>query len=737
MKVEKKYYKDLDLIRVISCIGVLLYHFGYLQGGFLSVCCFFVLSGYLAYLSLSRKENISLKEYYKNRFFHIYLPLLVVLFLTICFVSFLPNVHWLNLKPETTSILFGYNNYWQLSVNSDYFARHLNSPFMHFWYIAILVQFEIILPFLYLFVRKTKEKIGKVFPMILLILLTLGSVIYFTYTSFQENIMISYYDTFARVYSLLLGVLLGYIHVEYHPLVFQKKGLSRFLFYFYVLLFIILQFFISSSSPYFALCMILTSFLAIRMIDYGTLEAESHKNIFNQSIKALSNVSYEVYLFQYPVIFLFQYLLFSDIWKVPIMILLIFVLSFFLHFSLNFKDYKNKYFRMVCIILLSIFVSYGIIQYAYAKDYTDEMNELRDQLDQNQKLLEEKQKDYMNRLKEEQDAWNQVLCDLENGEAELKNYVSNMAIVGVGDSVMLGATPTLYQQFPNGYFDAKISRTDWEANRILQGIKSQGMLSDVVVIHLGTNGQCGITCQREIIETCEGRLLFWVTVSNDYDVHVNSTFYDLANTYSNVSIIDWYGASNGHPEYFIADGIHLSETGMKAYSDTLYQAIYSHYYQEYQKKKETILKEYEEQKKNSYSFFGGELLLSLYQDLQKDFSSSGFQFYQDYSYSDIKKELESSIQNNTLNKKIILSIDSEEGLSKEKYQELLSILKEYEVTFLFTYHSPYKFSEKNVHTINFYSTLKKHDEYWMADRIHLTSTGNKALLEEIKKELAN
>ena len=150
MKESQKYYKLLDILRVVSCMGVLLYHLGYLKGGFLSVCAFFVLSGYLSFTSLAKNNKVSLKEYYKKRFFHIYLPLLVVVFLTICVSMFMPDIHWFQLKPETTSVLFGYNNYWQLHVNADYFARHVSSPFMHFWYIGILLQFELIFPFFYL-----------------------------------------------------------------------------------------------------------------------------------------------------------------------------------------------------------------------------------------------------------------------------------------------------------------------------------------------------------------------------------------------------------------------------------------------------------------------------------------------------------------------------------------------------------------------------------------------------------
>ena len=69
---SKKYYKDIDFIRVLSCIAVLLYHLNILKGGYLAVCTFFVLSGYLSCISAFRKEKLSLKEYYLNRSLKIY-----------------------------------------------------------------------------------------------------------------------------------------------------------------------------------------------------------------------------------------------------------------------------------------------------------------------------------------------------------------------------------------------------------------------------------------------------------------------------------------------------------------------------------------------------------------------------------------------------------------------------------------------------------------------------------------
>lgn len=155
---SKKHYISIDLIRVLACVAILLYHLNILKGGYLAVCTFFCLSGYLSCISAFRKENFSLISYYSNRLLKLYIPLIVVVFITISIVSLFPNIVWFNLKPETTSVLLGYNNFWQLSANLDYFARHINSPFMHLWYISILLQFDLIFPFIYIILKKWEIK---------------------------------------------------------------------------------------------------------------------------------------------------------------------------------------------------------------------------------------------------------------------------------------------------------------------------------------------------------------------------------------------------------------------------------------------------------------------------------------------------------------------------------------------------------------------------------------------------
>ena len=150
MKLSKGYIKGIGLTRVFACIAILLYHMNLLKGGYLAVCIFFVLTGFLSCISCFKKEKISFKDYYINKFKNIYIPLLVVVFLSISLVSLFSNINWFNLKPETTSVLLGYNNFWQLNANMDYFARHVSSPFMHLWYMGIILQFDLVFPFIFL-----------------------------------------------------------------------------------------------------------------------------------------------------------------------------------------------------------------------------------------------------------------------------------------------------------------------------------------------------------------------------------------------------------------------------------------------------------------------------------------------------------------------------------------------------------------------------------------------------------
>lgn len=727
---SSKYYKDINIIRVIACIAVIMYHLNILKGGYLAVCTFFVLSGYLSVISAFRKDKFSLKDYYKNRLKKIYIPLLVVVFITIVVISFLPNISWFNLKPETTSVLLGYNNFWQLDANLDYFARHIDSPFMHLWYISILLQFDLVFPFIFLLLKKIGDKISKIIPCLITIILSIISSLYFYNVSMGPNIMITYYDTFARIFSLVFGLALGFIHIYYKPLILNfLKGpkISKIIFTLYLIISIILFIYIDASHSLFAITMIIISLITCRLIDYGTVNKENNINVFDKIVKSISNVTYEIYLIQYPVIFLFQQINIDINLKICVIIVIVLILSYIIHFALNNKkDAKFKILRYLILILLLIISSYGGYKYYLAIDHTEEMKTLEEELAKNAEMVKKKQEEYALKQKQEENVWMETLNNLEDAESKLKEVVTNLSIVGVGDSVMLGAINNLYEKFPNGYFDAATSRTAWVANGILNDLKSKNIVREVVLFNLGANGDAPEEKKIEIMENIKTSKVFWVNVTNDKDVGVNSKLEALKEKYDNLYIIDWNNISKGHPEYFLSDKIHLTEIGREAFVDEIYNSIFEVYLGEFNKEKDAIIKEYENKQNKKVSFYGNDILLNSYDYIKENFEDSNFIINSNFTFDLLKQELDSAIKENKLNKNIVLAFDKTLEISDDEYIELINLCKDHKI-YILDINNKYNFAYENVNIINFYEEIQKHNEYLMVDNIHLTNEGNIAL----------
>lgn len=735
---RQKYYKNLDLLRLLSCIAILLYHLNILKGGYLAVCTFFVLTSYLSCLSEFKKDKFSIKDYYLKRIVKLYIPLIIVVFSSLAVISLFPNISWFNLKPETTSVLLGYNNFWQLNANLDYFARHINSLFIHLWYIAILLQFDLVFPLIFVPLRKLGDKVSKSIPCIITALATTISTIYFYRMSLTQNMMVTYYDTFTRLFSLLFGLTLAFFHNYYKSLLpnkFKESPYKNIIFTFYLILLSILFVLIDSKSPYFALSMVITTILTCRIIDYATTTSTNSLNLVEKVVKSLSDISYEIYLTQYPIIFLFQYIKLQPLYKLAAIILVTIITSYIIHFALK-KTKRFKVFKYLLLTSVLIVSIYGAYQYYLAKDHTLEMKKLKEQLAQNEQMIKESKEKYATQLKQEQEDWTKQLENLEECESKLNEVVSNLPIVGVGDSVMLGAISNLQSQFPNGYFDAKVSRTAWKVAPILKDLTEKNMLGNPIVLNLGANGDCSKSCKAEIMQIADKRQVFWLNTTNNETA--NNNLYNISKEYSNLHLIDWSSISSGHSEYFYADGIHLTPTGRVAYTKAIYDAIYQEYLNEYNEKKKAIISEHEEQEKNKISFYGNTLLLNSFEYIEKDFTTAAFIINKDYTYKSLKSEIEQALKNNAITNKIVLAFDNTTNIKTTEYEELLKLCKDKELYIVATNTTVTNLSKKNypnLVVLDFTKELKKHPEYFMADGKHLSDKGNKALSKLLKENI--
>ena len=732
MEHIKKYYKNIDIIRLLSCIAVLLYHLNILKGGYLAVCTFFVLSSYLSCISAFKKEKFNILEYYYNRIKKIYIPLIIVVFMSVSIVSIL-NISWLNLKPETTSVLLGYNNFWQLNANMDYFARHVSSPFMHLWYISILLQYDLIFPIIFKILRKVGDKISKIIPCVITIVYSVIMALFFYKSNLTQNMMITYYNTFTRIFSLLFGLSLGFIHSYYGELIPKKlkqEKISQAIFYIYLSIMICFFILVDAKSSYYAYSMILVTILTCRLIDYGTLQSKKI-SIVDKVIKSLASISYEIYLFQYPIIFIFQYINVNNIFYLPLVILVIIILSYLLHFAINNK--KLKFLKLIVMIIFIIIALHGCYKYIISEDHSKEMNELKEQLEQNEKLIEQNKEKYASQLQKENDEWIKTLESLDNNQNNLKEIVSNLPITGIGDSVMLGAIQNLNTQFPNGYIDAKVSRTAWKAGTILNELNEKNMLGNPIIINLGANGDCSTACKQEIMKNCGNRKVYWLNTTNNQDTNIRLK--NFASSYANLHIIDWYTISLGHSEYFYADGIHLTGIGRKVYTEVIFNAIYQDYLKEFNEAKQTLIEKHNEEQKNKITFYGNNILLNAFENIQNEFKNAKFVIDKNFNYKTLEEELTKSLNEGTITNKIVFAFDNSSNLSLKDYQNLIELCKNNEIYILSINKFTNNIISDNVKIIDFYEILQNNNDYIMVDGIHLSEAGNKALIKILQDSI--
>lgn len=731
MSSNNKHFKYIDILRIFSCIMIFLYHLNMLKGGFLAVSIFFVISGYLSTIKLFKKEKISFKEFYLNKLFRLYLPMLIVVFVSIGVIKLFLDVNWFNLKPEVTSIMLGYNNFWQIMTNMDYFRSGLESPFIHLWYMAILMQFDLVFPFIFLLLKKIGDKINKIIPITITLVISLLGGAYFYYSGINNDILFTYYNTFTRMFALFSGVTLGFIHHYYGNLVPSKikdSNLKKYIFYAYLVILLLLCIFISPGSKYIYLSMIITTLLGVRITEYATLMINNWANTtkLDNVINYISSISYEIYLIEYVIIYLFEHIDWNRYLELFLIIIITILLSILLHFMTTNKDKKKHNMKCLLSFMCLWILLYGIYEFIIAKDYTNDINDLKKQLEENEILIKDSKDNYALKLKEDKETWEKELASIEEDESKLDEIVTNLPVVGIGDSVLLGAVNNLYNRFPNGYFDGKVSRTAWGINDILLTLKNNNVLGNPIIFNLGTNGDCSLECKEEILRTCEDRDIFWINTVNLTDVNVRLN--NLASSHSNLHIIDWYSISRGHNEYFTYDGIHLTNEGRKVYTDTIYNAIYNIYKEKYIEKKNNMINKHDEEIKSKISFYGNDLLLNAFNNIKTNFTNANYITNKDFNYNSLKKEIKKEIKDNTLNHNVVFLFDNSVNISKKEYNNLIKLCDGHNIYIISTDKklSNIKFDYENVRYINVYSEIKDLN-YLTPDNIHLNKEGNEYL----------
>lgn len=618
--------EGLDGIRALAVGAVIVLHGDlnhFLPGGFLGVDVFFVLSGFLITSLLIRelKETgtVSFFRFYSRRIRRLLPTLLTVLFACSAYTIGFAHDAIKALRSDILPALLYYSNIWQLYDAQPYFER-FGRPhaLQHLWSLAIEEQFYLFWPPLILLISRIKRKHALA---ALIGLLCLFSIVWMGWLAEVNNI--PYENKPERVYfgtdTHAIGLLLGAFLASWH----QPRSLSqpKLLWRWNVvggiaLVYLIGCFFVLNESwgflyrGGFASVSLASAFLILAASMPGTLV-----NVMFRSRLAewIGKRSYTFYLWHWPV---FVYFRPGD--ELPDNLPLAFLIRLFLTLILSDTTYrfielpirtdgfqafgKNRR-AFFAGTFASIVLAFGALylsdtprastsemQVATADIHAATMDaqstpaDIQAEPTDNQAESTDTQAESTVPMAvvspdESIAAHHGNLKESTSISGEGNTYdldLTDIRVTALGDSVMLGAQSVIARNLPVAHFDAMVGRQGSDLLKLVQGLIESKELSDTVLIHIGTNGYIYEQHLDRMLHALQDRKNVFLI-----NIHANRCWTDDNNAllkkyqkkYSNVTLIDWNAASEGHPEYFVKDGIHLTGKGMAAYADVARLAL--------------------------------------------------------------------------------------------------------------------------------------------------------------------
>ena len=219
--MEKEYRHDLDFLKGLAIIAVVLYHAGWCKSGYLGVDLFFVLNGYLVVPKVMNEIEEGRFRYFsflEKKIFRL-LPLVLLvsgLSLAIGYWGMLPHdLQFLSEESVAASIFM--NNALQAITTQNYWAAIYQKVLMHTWFLGVLFQFYVVFPLLMLLMRRWMKV-----TLVVLILLSL-----LLYLLPIDSIGNKYYLLQYRFFEIAIGGLVAIrtIKISAHTKYFSLSGL--------------------------------------------------------------------------------------------------------------------------------------------------------------------------------------------------------------------------------------------------------------------------------------------------------------------------------------------------------------------------------------------------------------------------------------------------------------------------------------------------------------------------------
>ncbi len=206
---EKSYRPEIDGLRAVAVVSVLLFHLGLpaFSGGYAGVDVFFVISGYLITKNIHREigaGTFTFRNFYLGRFRRLFPALLTTIAVTLLVGALLfAPTHLTKLAQSAVWSILPFSNYYFWTEAGYWDLGSILKPLLHIWSLSVEEQFYFVWPMLvFAFVRWRRS-----LPIvILLILFIAGSNCASIYYGVGRPL--GFYWTTSRAFEFLIGAAL-------------------------------------------------------------------------------------------------------------------------------------------------------------------------------------------------------------------------------------------------------------------------------------------------------------------------------------------------------------------------------------------------------------------------------------------------------------------------------------------------------------------------------------------------
>lgn len=615
-----KRFVGLDGIKGLALIAIVLYHCMQqrLPGGFYGVDVFFTVSGFLIAVSLIRSlaktGSLNLVRYIPKRAVRLY-PALFLLIPVIVSVGWLFDHDILvSIRDQVITVLLGCYNWYAIAGGQSYFDQMNPQVFRHLWFIGVLMQFYVIVPFIVWLMWKLRQtKLSSLIPLGLAAFSSIAMWVMYVPKGDPTRV---YFGTDTHSMGLMLGVALAWwvtapqlgharqravpmprtisssasaaahrVPLPQIPVEHRIWNAAAPVLAFLSLIALVTMAVIGKQDAFaFRGGIILSSLLSVLLIA-GTISDDSWMQslMVFKPLASLGKYSYGIYLWHWPLWILSSALapkIFKAVGPWPlIMTALLTAIAVMISWLMVEKpaathsavsvvvplrtNKKNHVARVIAVDVILVLSLAGCVQgIAHAPAKTA----MQIQLEQQAAQLERMQKTEHVLLRHAVPAPPKPKHEMPTGDQ----------ITAIGDSVMLASSQGLSEVFPGIQTDASVSRSIMVAPELIGNALSAGSLRQWVLIGLGTNS--AITPdQLDQIRNMIGpdRVLVLVNAHGDrtWIPPTNQVLADYAAAHpDNVVLVDWDATANANAQVLGSDGIHPSMDS-DIYAKAVRQAI--------------------------------------------------------------------------------------------------------------------------------------------------------------------